>query len=305
MRYYPLYLIFFLNWASACIFDSNHTNYCRNCCCCCRRRRFGDEVGARRRDGDSCPIGGGGGDPHFHSWTGQHFSYHGECDLVLYSSPHFARKGLDIHIRTTIRREYSFIQGLVMKFGDDYFEIAGKGKYYHNGHAYQEPLPTFAEYPIVKLDNATWCGDVCAEAKIYEVRFGDYGSIELALKGGFVHVEAHISQFPNATGLLEKFNEDGMKSRNGTLLEDVNEYGQEWQVKESDPLLFREPRYPQYPDRCILPQKFSRRVDSLSRRIAQESCSHLSGPRYDMCVFDVEVTGDETMAYSPMFGPML
>jgi hypothetical protein len=49
------------------------------------------------------PSGGGGaqGDPHFKTWRGQHFDFHGECDLVLLHSSEFGSGlGLDIHIRT-------------------------------------------------------------------------------------------------------------------------------------------------------------------------------------------------------------
>lgn len=43
------------------------------------------------------------GDPHFQTWTGLRFDYHGECDLVLLSAPMFEGGPLDIHIRTKIR----------------------------------------------------------------------------------------------------------------------------------------------------------------------------------------------------------
>jgi hypothetical protein len=54
------------------------------------------------------PTGGGGGangDPHFKTWQGQHYDYHGECDLVLLHSSEFGSGlGLDVHIRTKLRR---------------------------------------------------------------------------------------------------------------------------------------------------------------------------------------------------------
>lgn len=43
------------------------------------------------------------GDPHFQTWGGHRYDYHGECDLVLLSAPQFGKGPLDIHIRTKIR----------------------------------------------------------------------------------------------------------------------------------------------------------------------------------------------------------
>jgi len=37
----------------------------------------------------AAPTGNGGGDPHFKTFNGKAFSYHGECDLVLMRSKSF------------------------------------------------------------------------------------------------------------------------------------------------------------------------------------------------------------------------
>jgi cysteine-rich repeat protein len=59
----------------------------------------------------STPSGGGSqGDPRFKTWRGKHFDYHGECDLVLLHSSAFeSGLGLDVYIRTKIRRDMSYI----------------------------------------------------------------------------------------------------------------------------------------------------------------------------------------------------
>lgn len=44
------------------------------------------------------------GDPHFETWTGEKFDFHGACDLKLLES---RSHNLTIHIRTTQRYHYS------------------------------------------------------------------------------------------------------------------------------------------------------------------------------------------------------
>lgn len=90
--------------------------------------------------------GGGGpagsfGDPHVKTWVGQQYDYHGECDLVLVSSEKFANGlGLDIHIRTTIRDDWSYISATALRIGEDILEVHSFGKYYLNG-VENAPLP--------------------------------------------------------------------------------------------------------------------------------------------------------------------
>jgi hypothetical protein len=43
------------------------------------------------------------GDPHFKTFGGEMYDFHGECDLVLLHNPEFNNNlGMDIHIRTKI-----------------------------------------------------------------------------------------------------------------------------------------------------------------------------------------------------------
>jgi hypothetical protein len=56
------------------------------------------------------------GDPHFMTWTGKRYDYHGECDLVFARIPLFCiGQGLDIHVRTDMaqvnssKSPYSFV----------------------------------------------------------------------------------------------------------------------------------------------------------------------------------------------------
>jgi len=246
-------------------------------------------------------------DPHFRKFNGEHFSYHGECDLVLVSSNGFASgAGLDIHIRTRIKKFYSYIRVVSMRIGNATLEMEFKDSF-HINRVFMDHPSEFAGYPISKVGNATWCGQKCSDARIYRISFHSDKHVEefveLAYLAGFLHVQVNGRNFEDSTGLLGNRRDLGKVGRNGTLIEDPNEYGQDWQVLGSDPELFRKSRYPQHPHKCILPKVSSRRiqVSESTRRMAESACSGLSGELLEMCIFDVQATGDERLALSPFY----
>merc|ERR1711935_803940 len=74
--------------------------------------------------GPSSGPASGSGDPHFKTWTGDKYDYHGECDLVLVDHPAFANDlGLKIHIRTERVKYFSFISNIAVQIGDDVLEF--------------------------------------------------------------------------------------------------------------------------------------------------------------------------------------
>jgi hypothetical protein len=65
-----------------------------------------------------------------------HFDFHGERDLVLLHSSYFEDGlGLEVHIRTQMRREFSYISSTALRIGADILEVGGKGLYFLNGVA--------------------------------------------------------------------------------------------------------------------------------------------------------------------------
>ena len=69
-------------------------------------------------------------DPHFKTFNGKAFSYHGECDLVLMRSKSFEDgKGLSIHVRTTRMDNYrgaaySLISAAAVQMGNTVLEVS-------------------------------------------------------------------------------------------------------------------------------------------------------------------------------------
>jgi hypothetical protein len=94
-------------------------------------------------------------DPHFETFNGEAFSYHGECDLVMMKSPSFASGlGLYVHIRTTridnARISYSYISAAAVRIGTDVLEVKDDGSILINGLPLAEEDGTFAGFPVIK-----------------------------------------------------------------------------------------------------------------------------------------------------------
>merc|ERR1719491_2267566 len=76
------------------------------------------------------------GDPHFKTWSGESYDFHGICDLVLLKNAQFDGVGMDIHIRSKKMQErFSYVDGASVRIGDDTLEVKGgeEGGYWING----------------------------------------------------------------------------------------------------------------------------------------------------------------------------
>lgn len=102
------------------------------------------------------PLPGGvSGDPHFKTWSGRTYDFHGHCDLVLLHAPRFGsslhdgttntnsdeddesnknKTGLSIHIRSSPFQEIlSYVSATAMRIGNDIVEVRSSGEHYVNG----------------------------------------------------------------------------------------------------------------------------------------------------------------------------
>jgi hypothetical protein len=247
--------------------------------------------------------GGCEGDPHFKTWRGKHFDYHGECDLVLLHSSAFeSGLGLDVHIRTKIRREMSYISSAALRIGSDVLEVESQGIYYLNG-VLSAALPAeFSGFAFSHMQPTD-------KQHVFEVDLGGRERIKLKTYKDFVSVlieQGHSKHFSDSVGLMGDFQMGHMIARDGkAVMDDANAFGQEWQVLDTEPSLFQTVRLPQHPHQvCTLPppmktsqlrRRLSESSSSVDQLAAEKACEHW-GEGKDDCVFDVLTTGDLEMA---------
>jgi hypothetical protein len=251
----------------------------------------------------SCKGGCGFGDPHFVTYDGTKYSYHGQCDLVMARSRGFAHGlGLDIHIRTEIVSDWSLISNAAVKIGEDTFELVNDGSYYINGvNDMNFPLQLVNEYNITKsiehVSNIT-------KRTHFAIQLDDKGTkIALTVFKNMISVRVD-GVITESGGLLGVQGKAGMIARDGeTVLIDPTRMGAEWQVRDNEPMLFHEARAPQYPTECVLPSvKSRRRLRKQDYNVAHEACANVSEDMYNLCVEDVMRTGDPEVSQGYGFG---
>jgi hypothetical protein len=264
---------------------------------------------------------GAKGDPHFSTWKGENFDYHGKCDLELMSDPTFANgKGVAVHIRTDIVRQWSYIKTGAIRIGEDILEVEGgadENRYWFN-KIYQGELSTIGGFPV-KYKKAN------SQQRVFNIDFGDGEGIEIRTYKEFVRIDfkgAKKHFYEQAVGILGDYNSGKKLARDGvTIIEDYNEFGQEWQVSADGPKLFHELAGPQAPDqKCISPSELhaeEKRRGLQQRRLgapktvteimapttvteimAELACAKVSATERAACVSDVLITSDVGMVGS-------
>jgi len=240
------------------------------------------------------------GDPHFVTWWGRKFDFHGICDLLLLQNPGFEQGvGLHIHVRTKQIKQFSFISTAVLQIGNDSLEVTGD--IHENLFWINKRVSKKTDEGIVGKINGYGIKYHKVHLKQHEF-FIDLGDASITMKTykSFVHVginNAAKYMFGSSSGLLGAYGTGALISRDGNkIFDDIEEFGQEWQVSQEDGDLFHNIEGPQAPSRCEIPL-----ASNIRRRLAQSSiteeeakltCVHVNADVFEMCVFDVMATGD-------------
>jgi len=252
---------------------------------------------------------GSRGDPHFKTWQGEHFEYHGQCDLVLAKDENFADGlGLDVQIRTKLVRFWSYIMRAAIRIGDDIIEVEGshdEPEYWFN-FRHNVEVETVGGFPLtiikIKLKNYKHRFEIDLSSKYPGQK------IVIGLFNEFVKVEfvnASEEAFGNVVGLLGDFKTGQTFGRDGvTELHDFIELGNEWQVMPVDHMMFHDVSDPQFPKHCNLPEDprgdRRRRLEesSISIEEAEATCAKQLKDPLDVkdCVYDILATQDMDMA---------
>ena len=276
-----------------------------------------------------------GGDPHFEGFH-EHFSFMGECDLLLlsttftnnscnntYNEPQadstYTRSQLQIHIRTTMKLDYSYISGVAFLIGKDSIELNEKGQLWINQHlvppkelvAMQETmLPFKVKHSLqgTKRKIVVHNIDLPCSGLSFEVRAN--------LRNHMIYVSTSGPFGEDTVGLLGSPVKEGFFNRDGvdvTAEGDTDAYTETWQIRhDKDPKIFIHDREPQFPARCLYPAEVEKTKmlrgrllrgavgklfkKTITKKDAKEACKSTRGVKNEFCVEDVLRTGDVNLA---------
>jgi len=243
------------------------------------------------------------GDPHFKTWVGEKYDFHGECDLDLVVDPSFFDgKGLRVAIRTKIVRNWSFIDTAALQIGNDILEVQGGAdvqNYWVNGK-YQADLEQFSDFSVTYKKPHS-------HGHLYTIALGSGDTIEVRTYRDFVRVDFKnptMKLYGKTVGLLGDFFTGKKLARDGTtVLEDPIQFGREWQVQPGEANIFHEIVGPQLPHQmCVMPEELNsaeknlrgRRLEAaqITEDMAKRACeaANVAEEDFDACVFDVVST---------------
>jgi hypothetical protein len=221
---------------------------------------------------------------------------------------------LDIHIRTdTVSSDasWSLISNAAVQIGNDIIiELSNDGIHSINRIENFDLPYTFhmnnQTYVIQRTEEIVQqTGDVRTYLRIENQDTVEHIQFNLYKKMISVHIDAKI---PDTYGMLGYYHTPGMIGRDDPtiVLQDPNVMGMSWQVRDTDPFLFRTRSGPQYPQQCRMPptsvisQQRRRllRQSQQQRYDAEQACSRIVDPTVrQFCIDDVLITGDITVAY--------
>lgn len=249
---------------------------------------------------DPAPSGGGMGDPHFKTWRGEWYDFHGICDMVLVHSEDFGNGlGLDIHLRTKPRYEYSYIEAAVVRIGDDILEVTGWGEYWLNGVGNADLDFIGDGFPITHIEENK-------KRHSFVIKTNEPGQESIVIRTFKDMVAVNVKNasmvnFGSSVGLMGRFSDGSLVGRDSAELiekevENHAAFGQTWQVLESEPQLFMSPSDQPF-GTCVPPTATAtarrRLAETVSTEAAERACAHFKdSKKWDMCVFDVVAMGD-------------
>jgi hypothetical protein len=266
-----------------------------------------------------------GGDPHFLGFF-ESFSFMGECDLLLLSTPSDGYedqqndKIVQIHIRTTIQLDFSYISGIAAMIGSNIIEIKENGSLWINGEvAYSQDLTTAQDgfpFSVTRRFKGKKRKIIVYEIDLYN---GLSFEVRANLKNNMLFISTSGSFPYGTTGLLGSPTEPGFFTRDGLFNMvggDADAYAETWQINpDLDPKLFMDDREPQFPSKCLYPDEQAAKASLRGRKLlyhdgtrtkvtleaAKVACNDMTGVKRDFCIEDTMRTGDLTLALDEFY----
>lgn len=274
---------------------------------------------------DYKPYGSASGDPHFVSFRGVHFSWHGACDSILSRANDLK---IEVHIRTKRAQsrgvKYSYIASVAAKIHSDVIEVQADGSLLING-ALASPDMAMSASSLSALSGCTLTKSTRGTKHnivVYDIdlKGGRSMQIRAHTRLGMLYVDMH-GTYPTAEGLLGNSMSDALLGRDGerTFGSYFNSFGDHWQVQGHEEKLFADKdHYPQFPKGCSyeLPEEETevatmkgrhvrRRLmdngDMVSREDAEASCVKSNDKKREFCIFDVMTMNDLELGSDPFY----
>jgi len=250
--------------------------------------------------------GGTFGDPHVMTWVGERYEYHGVCDLVFLQNPTFVSGlGMEIHIRTKKTKQWSYISNVAVRIGDETLEVEAlpyknmEETFWINGVLGGGNAKSLSGYELSlsETNNRQRDFQIMLNKEIGEV-------VSIKTFKDMVRVDIHKgskTNFGKSLGLMGQYGVGDKLGRDGIkIIEEINIFGQEWQVLPTEDMLFHNVEGPQAPKMCTLPSASTsrRRLSdfTISLEDAERACSRVDPADLDTCVFDVMATNDADVA---------
>jgi len=215
--------------------------------------------------------------------------------------------GLKLHIRTTRVKYFSFIEKVALQIGNETLEFDNDAQnFLING---QPPPPNRKHHKTLLAGYLVRRDTKAISLRLDENPLGKAKIDFHTRKNGFpaVIVDGGSDHFfKGSLGLLGEWGTGRKLARNGTEMlfdedapafsRNATEFALEWQVRDTEPMLFKEVREPQYPRTCLPPADMfgNLRLANMQQE-AEEACAHWKHDKDD-CIFDVIATRDILVA---------
>ena len=224
--------------------------------------------------------------------------------MVLLDNPDYEEGlGMKIYVRTTIDRWFSFVESTAIQIGEDTLEIqAGfeERKYWYNGQEGSTMGKQGGDMPF-SLGGHRVIYHLMSNYKSFQFKIRlDNSESHIIVRSvkGYLRVDIEhptVESFDLSRGLMGSFRNSGisgMLARDGaTVIEDANEFGQEWQVQMDEPRLFHNAQGPQHPKQCTMPgattDKRHLGEGSITHEEAAKACDHITPSERNDCISDV------------------
>jgi hypothetical protein len=251
-------------------------------------------------------------------------------------------KGLSVYVRTTRMDNYrgtaySYISAAAVQMGNTVLEVSadnrtlfvdGSRQTFANDAVEEggaEDILSFAAGYTLKRSTKGKHGLIT----VFDLNLGDEKKISIRCNTKsmmiFVDVTGYFEDSEGLLGAPVGGSEEGLGSRPDAtghrfdMTGNWNSFGEEWQVLDTEPNLFLEQRFPQYPQGCVYEStSFKKNKRLLRRRLLLDSvdedalkidarrkaCAKSVGEDTTMnqfCINDVMATGDLELAEDPFY----